>query len=345
MRINFLVPCKDFAGGLKVVAAYGNALVRRGHSVRVLYPKRKETFRKRIKNRFNQLIYQERDHLDYFVGDLIQIPDIRERYMPEADKLIVTSWETAECAKAFSEVYGEKYYLIQHYETWSGEKEKVDRTFQYPFKKIVISQWLEKIVTERCSQASQDVTLIPNGRDFYFSEARGEGIKRKYDVGMLYSRVKFKKSEVGVEAIRLLKKRYPKIKCVMFGSEYPRQDLSGLCKFYRRPSQEFIRQIYLDTRMWISSSELEGFCLPALEAISLGSVVVATNSLGIEDIIVDKINGRLVEVNNPKAISNAVAEIMENNDLEKRYRIEGFKKSEQFSWIQAATDLENILKE
>ncbi|MCC7430433.1 glycosyltransferase family 4 protein [bacterium] len=340
MEITFVVPCKDLAGGLKVVAAYGNALLRRGHKVNIVYPKRifplKEELRRKIKRKLNN----ERDHLDYFRGNLTEVNEINEKTVPESDILVATSWETAEWCKNFPLSYGKKFYLIQHYETWSGAKERVDKTLKLPYQKIVISNWLKNVVSEVSGETN--IPLLTNGRDFFISESLGEGLNRNYDVGMLYSRVSFKRSEDGIKAIELVRARLPEIKVVLFGSEYPREPL-GKMSFFRRPAQSIIREIYLSTRVWISSSETEGFCLPALEGISLGCSVVATNSLGIEDIITNGVNGFLVEPLKPELLAEKIIEVLTNPELEKKFRINGLQKSEFFSWEKSASELEELL--
>ncbi|MEA1868486.1 MAG: glycosyltransferase family 4 protein [Thermodesulfobacteriota bacterium] len=341
MNITFLVPCKDLAGGLRVVAAYGNALLRRGHDVAVIYPQRPLSLRESLRRKKRRLLYKERDHLDFFRGRLFEVPEISEKFMPDSDCLVATAWETAEWAKDFSPRCGKKFYLIQHYETWSGDQKDVDATFHYPFKKIVISNWL-KMVIERMS-GENDIPVISNGKDFFLSESLGDGLKKKYDVGMLYSPVPFKKTADGVAAIKEVTKSLPDLRVVFFGSEFPKEPLFKNAMFFRRPSQDKIRNTYLSTRVWISSSLTEGFCLPALEAISLGCAVVATNSLGIEDIIKDGEDGILVDPENPKALAEKILEVLNDPELEKRLRIASLKKSEAFSWEYSTDKLESLL--
>jgi len=341
MNITFLVPCKDFAGGLRVVAAYGNALIRRGHYVKVIYPKRKISWRDRIKLQSRRFILKEKDHLDNFRGELIQVPSLNEEYIPDGDCLIATAWQTAEIAKDYSKRCGKKFYLIQGYETWSGDKQLVDKTFEYPFNKIVISKWLKGIVQDICGE--ENIPVIPNGKDFLLSESLGDGLYRKYDIGMLYSTLPTKKSNDGLEAITKVKNHFSNLNVVLFGSEYPTYPLPDYIKFFRRPSQKQIKSIYLSTRVWISTSVQEGFCLPALEAIGLGCAVVATNSLGIEDIITNGKDGILVEPENPENLANKIIEVLENKELERKLCLFGLKRSYEFSWESSADKLESFL--
>jgi len=346
MRITFLVPCKDLSGGLRVVTCYGNELIRRGHEVTVVCPRRDIPPLDQVRRSVKRFIHQEKDHLDFFQGRFLLVPAITEDTCPDGDVLIATAWHTAEFARDFPASKGRKFYLIQHYETWVGDREQVDATLRYPYQKIVISRWLKRVVEEISEE--QDLPIIPNGKDFHLSSYHGEGLSRRFDVGMLYSTVVTKGTAHGLAAIRQLWEEFPTLSVVLFGSEEPAPGAHpgfpfDRVTFHRKPTQEEIRNIYLSSRIWVSSSMAEGFCLPALEAISLGCVVVAANSLGVEDIISDDVNGFLVEPGKPEPLARRIAQVLRDSELEKRLALAGLRSSEQFSWQESAARLEAIL--
>ncbi|MBW2015578.1 MAG: glycosyltransferase family 4 protein [Deltaproteobacteria bacterium] len=340
MDITFIVPCKDLSGGLRVVAAHGNGLLQRAHRVTIVYPKRRLKRRQAFKRWARRKLLRERDHLDFFKGTLLAVPGIEEEYIPDGDCLVATAWETAQWVKDFPDRCGRKFYLIQGYEIWAGKKEAVDATFHYPFKKAVVSSWLKKLIEQKSGE--KDIPVIPNGRDFSPPDSC-ERLARKYDIGMVYSPVIEKQCMVGFKALHDVMESFPGLKIALFGSEKPGIPMPRAARFFLRPSREKIRRLYLDTRIWISSSRSEGFCLPALEAISLGSVVVATNSLGIEDIIDDGENGLLVEPGNPPALADKIRMVLEDTSLEARLRVKGIEKSKIFSWKAATDQLEKLL--
>ena len=343
MRITFLVPCKDLAGGLKVVTAYGNALLRRGHDVTVIYPERKFPWKEKYKRKVKRWLYQEKDHLDFFKGKLIQVPELNETTTPEADILVATAWETVIVSQNFPSSKGRKYYLIQHYETWSGEAEIVQQTYrQANFQKIVISQWLKDKITSLTGETN--IPLIANGRDLFLSEYKGEGLARSYDLGMMYSTVAFKRSDIGLKAILTILKQFPKLKVIMFGSEYPQEQLPSNIQFHRRPPQAKLKEYYSTTKIWVSSSEVEGFCLPALEAISCGCAVVATDSGGVRDIIQHGFNGSLVAPNQIEELSQEIAKVLQDEKLQILYRNNGLTSAENFSWEHSTKSLEDLFQ-
>ena len=92
MDITFIAPCKNLAGGLRVVTCYGNALLRRGHRVTVIYPRQDRPLRDRLRREARRVLLHERDHLDAFRGTLVEAPAITEEYVPDGDCLIATAF-------------------------------------------------------------------------------------------------------------------------------------------------------------------------------------------------------------------------------------------------------------
>ncbi|MEL6822484.1 MAG: glycosyltransferase family 4 protein [Calditrichota bacterium] len=341
MVINFLAPYKGLSGGLRVIAAYGNALMRRGHRVTITYPRHELHWKTKLRRKVRRQFFDEKDHLDRFAGQLVEVPELSIEHISECDCLIATGWTTAVVANELPVDYAAKFYLIQGYETWDGNTEAVDATFRYPLKKIVISRWLKDVVEARCDDI--DIPVIPNGRDFFLSESSGEGLNRKYDVGMIYSPVALKRAKDGIEVMRRLQETHPNLRCVMFGSEEPQESLPENIDFFERPNQEQIRRLYLSTKIWINTSTEEGFCLPVLEAMSLGTAVVTTNNKGVLDIVSDEIDGFIVPPKDVDALTEKVDMLLNHPVLMENFITAGLLKSERFSWAQSVARLEAYL--
>ncbi len=348
MDITFLVPFKGIAGGLRVVTCYGNALIRRGHRVTVVYPKREFAFRERLRREVKRAFHHEKDHLDYFCGKLLEVPEISAAHIPDGDVVIATSFQTAEWAAPLPGRCGAKSYLIQGYEKmWAKESEDVDATFRLPFRKIVISRWLKDLVEEISGE--RGIPVIPNGRDFFLSCFDGEGITRKFDVGLLYSPVPLKRTDVALKALAILMERHPGLKIAMFGSQEP--DLEqypdfpfGKVEFQRTPTQEEIRRTYLDTKVWITASSTEGFCLPALEAISLGCPIVSADNRGVLDVISDGVEGYIVPAGDPAALADRVSRLLDDRELLNRMSAAALRRADDFSWERSTDMLEKVLE-
>ncbi len=341
MDITFLAPCKDLSGGIKVIATYANLLQDRGHNVTVVYPQPQLPALRKLKRRVTKFIRRETDHLDEFKGQLLAVDQMNEASIPSGDILIATAWETAEWARDLSEVKGHKIYFIQGHEVWDGQQERVYATLMLPFTKVTISSWLQTLISE--VSGDQNIEVIPNGRDFVLSEPQALTADRKYDVGITYSSIPNKGSDIGFRAMFKLASYSPHLKFVVFGSELPEVDLPPNIETFVRPSRASIARIYQQTKVWMSSSYEEGFCLPCLEAMSSGAVVVSTDNKGVRDMIQNGITGYLTPPGRDSELAARVIFLLENAESLKRMQRRSYTKSTDFSWQQSVEKFEHIL--
>lgn len=340
MNITFLAPCKDLSGGIKVIATYGNKLTELGHKVTVAYPKSTQPLRRRIKRSVLKIIKNEKDHLDRFKGNLIAVSEFSDRTIPDGDALIATAWETAEWSQNLSDTKGEKFYFVQGHEVWNGQTERVYDTLKLPMKKITISSWLKSLLSE--ISGDEDVTLIPNASDFTYAEGDESG--EKYDIGMTYSNIPNKGSELGIEAIKQVAADHPDLRIVLFGTELPSQELPFNVEMYRKPSQRQIQKIYRSTSIWLSTSFEEGFCLPCLEAMSSGAVVVSTDNKGVRDIVDHEQNGFITPTGEVQPLAEKIDYLLKHPSRLVQLKQAGLKKSQRFSWERSALEMEKTLR-
>lgn len=342
MKINFLVPCNDLSGGLRVVTTYANGLLRKGHDVKVFCPQPNISTTCRAKSYIKQLLTQKinETHLDRFKGELISFNPENLKEIPQADAVFATAWQTAKWSMQLPNFHGERFYLIQGYETWTGQQELVDKTFRYPMHKIVVSNWLKKIVQEK---SGDNVLLLQNGRDFSFSESLGEGFDRPFDIGFTYSPVPLKGAEKAFLLLNILKEEFQHLKFIAFGSEKPVTTLPKDTQFFERPSQAKIRDIYLSTKIWINTSEQEGFCLPILESMSLGCAPVSMDNLGVRDIVRNNYTGYIIEQGNIYAMYEKLKALIQNPQLKRRIANNALIQSEKFSWTNSINQMEELL--
>jgi len=340
MDITFLAPCKDLSGGIKVISIYANKLLEYGHNVTVVYPKKQIPLLRKLKRETLKFLKNEKDHLDYFNGRLLAVETVNEQTVPKGDILIATAWETAEWAKNLSHAKGEKYYFIQGYETWGGQKERVNKTLRYPFKKFTVSSWLKETVSE--ISGDDDIKIIPNATDYNLTEREALNNDRIYDVGMIYSAIPNKGGRIGIDAFWKISALNPNAKFVIFGVDAPQEKLPPNTKVHVKPSQKKIAEIYRSTKIWMSSSYEEGFCLPCLEAMSNGCAVVSTDNKGVRDFIDDKYNGFLTLPGRPTDLAAKVHFLLNSPNFYDRFRRNGFHKSRMFSWDKSAEKLNQL---
>ena len=178
MRIVFLLRKTSISGGVRVVFEYANRLHDRGHDVYVVYPiwdspifdvkwKLDIFSLKRIYWAIKLILINliKSNKVKWFPlrAKLLKVPTFNKNYIPKADIIVATRWETAYQVIKYPADYGKKFYLIQHYENWCGPEDKVNLTYNLGLNNIVISDWIKNILVKKLSAKIEKV--IPNGVD------------------------------------------------------------------------------------------------------------------------------------------------------------------------------------
>jgi glycosyltransferase involved in cell wall biosynthesis len=107
------------------------------------------------------------------------------------------------------------------------------------------------------------------------------------------------------------------------------------------------QKVHLLRRAWASTlaSPKEGWGISNLEAAACGTPVVAANSPGIRESVVDGETGFLVPPDDPSAMAAAMRGIVESRDLVNVLGVAGRRFAENFTWDRAANDTLSHLQE
>lgn len=136
--------------------------------------------------------------------------------------------------------------------------------------------------------------------------------------------------DVLIEAADLLRGQIPAARVEVFGSSQPgweryaetvdrrivELDLSGsvqLCGFVDRPSDH-----WRSASVYVQPSRTEGLPLAVLEAMTMGLPVVASDVGGLPEVVEHGRTGFLVPPDDPKALSSAIADLLENREKARR---------------------------
>ncbi len=362
MRITFLMPGYVWSpsGGIRIVYEYANSLAERGHEVTVVHPRGVKPAPVLPRGSLLHWARMKADKLREWVSKptidwqrldprvkLLFVPDSGARHIPDADAVFATTWYTVRSVLDFPAAKGEKFYLIQAYETWMGPKEMVDATWRSPLHKIVISKWLLELGKEL---GCKDLAYIPNAvnREKY---RIGNPIEhRQGQVAMLFHAAKIKGAADGIEAVRIVREKYPHLRFVMFGTSRRQSWVPEWAEYYRNPPQGFIvDEIYNKSSIFISPSWTEGFALPPAEAACCGCAIVGTDSGGIREYVQHGVTGLLSSPKDAAALAANICLLLENEELRMTLAKACFDRLAEFTWERSATLLEDhivhILKE
>ena len=92
--------------------------------------------------------------------------------------------------------------------------------------------------------------------------------------------------------------------------------------------------------LYVSSSLLEGFGLPALEAMACGTPVVCSDASSLPEIVGDA--AVLIDPRDPNSLAAAIAGVLDSAPLRRRMRERGLTQAARFTWEQSADRLVQV---
>ncbi|HVP36194.1 MAG TPA: glycosyltransferase family 4 protein [Terriglobales bacterium] len=353
MRITFILPgwAKSPVGGFKVVYEYANRLSEKGHQVNVIHPRspffREVKFKHKMKMFANEIAshFLQRNKMDWFTispnVNMLIVNSLEERNIPEGDAIIATAWQTAEWVNKYSQDKGNKFYLIQHYEIWSGPEERIKATWKMPLKKIVISRWLKELAEE---MGEEIIAYIPNGIDFKHFNIRVPIDKREpAKITMLYDPSSWKGPEEGIAALNMVKSKIPSLSAIFFSKYTKGPEVPGWVEFYKNPLQEEIPQIYNSCSIFLHSSRSEGWGLPPAEAMACGCALVASNSQGVLEYAIHQETALVSDIKNSAALAQNILKLIRDNELRISLAKRGNQYIQRFTWEKAVSKFEEVI--
>lgn len=335
-----------------MVYEYANRLAQDGNNVSIAYSGsifwKKKPLRFKISNIYRYLEnlikgYSGRKWfpLDKRVKEILPF-SMNFRHIPKADLYIATSPYTAWYLNEYPVPLENKFYLIQGKEDWGpGLKAIVDDTYKMQLNKIVISQWLTNLLKEKFNEES---VLIPNGLDFNnFKLVIPIKDKDKHIISFLYSNQELKRSWDSIEALKIVKKKVPKLHVKVFGIPSRPKKLPDWFEYFQQPDDETHNRINNECAIYIGSSENEGWGLTVGEAMICGQAVCCTDNEGYREMAIDGKTALLSPVRDPKALADNIIKLIEDDDLRIKIAKNGNKYIRSFTWDKAYLKLKQTL--
>jgi len=98
--------------------------------------------------------------------------------------------------------------------------------------------------------------------------------------------------------------------------------------------------LYCSARLFIMPSLYEGFGLPLLEAMACGCPVITSNCSSLPEVVGDA--GILVDPQDTAGIARAIARLVQDKPLHRRFRAAGLQRVTGFTWAKSAAQLLEI---
>ncbi len=345
-RINFVLPSLPTkpVGGVKIMFQFANLLSAKGHDITILYSVKRPYKNSRTPVWLRMLINKVRgvkvkwfDLNKRIVEKLV--PEINDNTVPDADATLCTWWQMAYAISDLSPSKGHKVNLIQDYEIWTGQEDKVHASYSLPLQHCVIARYLQEIVEKHSGKKPLLTPLAIDDNVFSLKKPLNE---RSTSIIMLYSLEPRKGSEYGIEALQILKRKVPSLKVTLF-SVYQRPDaIPDWMDFHTRPKN--LPELYNSSAIFFSPSLGEGWALPPAEAMSSGCAVVCTDIGGHRDYAIDGVTALLVPPKEPEVMADSLYKVITNDELRLNLAMAGHKLiNTEFTWAASVARLESIL--
>ncbi len=143
-------------------------------------------------------------------------------------------------------------------------------------------------------------------------------------VGRWASAEKYKGADDLIRAMPQLTNSFPDVNLVLLGrgDDVPRLksiaselNVSSSVRFLEGMTDDQLAACYASAEIFALPSTGEGFGIVFLEAMAFGLPVVGAEAGGVTDIIQDGVNGLLVPPKNPAALTQALARLLNNQQL------------------------------
>jgi len=99
--------------------------------------------------------------------------------------------------------------------------------------------------------------------------------------------------------------------------------------------------LYAGAKLFVYPSFYEGFGLPVLEAMACGCPVVCSNTSSLPEVAGQA--ATQVSPDDPTAISQAIIELANNEELRNQHIKMGLEQAQKFSWQSSAAELSNLI--
>lgn len=264
-------------------------------------------------------------------------------HMLESDVIFATSWHTAYPTYAAQNTK-QKFYFVQDFEpdfyAVGAERVFAEQTYSMGFKCVTAGPWLSQKMREEYNAPARHFWLAYD-RKFYAPTSN----KRKKNTIAFYSRFVTARRgfELGVLALKIIKKRRPDVDIVFFGWDTKSQKIDFEYTEKGVLNHEELASLYNEATVGLLFSMTNYSLLPQ-EMMACGLPVVEFNGGNTRAVFSDGENILLADPN-PYAIADAVIDLLQNEEKRKDIASGGQEWVKQFSWEDSGSIVETALYE
>ncbi|MFN8369825.1 MAG: glycosyltransferase [Bacteriovoracaceae bacterium] len=281
-------------------------------------------------------------------GELFLSPILIKSYFElnelkvKTKNIFASIWDSLPPAYYFAKTHNcHLSYFIQGYEPYfdkGASQGLVVETYRIPSHKMAVSNWLKNKVE---NVSNEKVAVLPFGynQNLYFNSKNSSESENKFNILIVLRNIHDKGDWVAKEVITLIKdfNEINKINILSNSNEWFVQDdilASPKMVIHQGPiNQKEMKKLYDTTDIYIDCSFHEGFGLIPLEVMATGGVVIASDSGGINDFLLDNQNAMIVkEVNKPEAYAKKLKDLVTNPQVIQTFKLKNSEIIENFTY-------------
>jgi glycosyltransferase involved in cell wall biosynthesis len=342
VRLTLVLPFLHRTGGVRLVLQWAEVLARDGHRVKIVTPRRPYRFHYsrrdwRFEFRRNKRVPAA---APWFLGrpPLLRVPRIRDRFLPESDAVVATSWPTAFDVARLAPGKGRKFHLLMHHEAETGPEEKIAAVYRLPLRRLALSEAAAREIEVRGGGAVAGI--VPAGVDpgVFYPDGRPD----PESVLMIVHPAAHKGTREGLAALDRVTARRPGLRVLLCGTVRP-TGLPERFPFLLHPNDASLRRLYSTAGVFLYPSLYEGFGLPPLEAMACGCPVVSTRVGAVPEFARDGENALLAAPGDAESMARGIEALLADSGLRGRLIDAGRRTAAAFTVGMSAARFAAVL--
>lgn len=256
------------------------------------------------------------------------------------DVVVTTSWHTAQAVRDAGVDPARVVGFVQGLETWSTDRETLERTWHTGTRQIAVSTWL---ANELRSSGCADVSVVPNPVGDPFVSAGGLGGTRHHDLAFLWNPLAPKGGNTALAVAAFLLERDPTWSIWSFSAYDRPDDLPSGVRFVGELAPAELARQLVDTTIFLSTSRSEGWSLTCTEALACGCALAATDIPGVADYARHGETALLAPVDDVAGLASACSALRADPELTGRLNASAREEVQRFSWSSAVDRFADVL--
>lgn len=360
LRVTFVLPGRapEHSGGIKVVYEYANRLAKRGHRITLVHPA--------YLMQGSRVLRKAKGALSFLLGvwrlrqwrpdawfsidqgaKMLWVPNLSSRWIPDADAVVASAWQTAEWVQAYGSEKGVKLYLIHDYEHYMVADPIIRRRMAATYAAGMYNIVTSPAGVEMLKSCGAPVGIyIPNGLnlDIYGRETDISD-KSRVSIGFPTRPEVFKGSVDAVCAIEIVRSKCGASPGVWSFGRRHLGFIPDWVRFYKRPSDEMLCRLYNKSMIFVLPSHYEGWGLSGSEAMACGAALVSTDNGGVQAYAKHGATALLSPIKDPAALADNILKLIHDSELRIKIATQGYSSIQQFTWDRSVNAFEKWLLE